>query len=335
MSVPESVFSSIFDFATDSTAVLFQDKSVVYRSSWVSLSRAAALEAGKKFVLLTPSGAALTLPLNTMLAQPGCQWLATMDDGRFFDGATGRVFTWDGEDFVSTDQLADDFLLTPPAPRGMVHVRAETVHPASLTARIGELTERVFRELTGSAPAGWGVHEPASEPWDIAALSAHCLSVAPRPSSLVVVGQPRPGTDAPAIATLSVDRLAAGVHEALEVLTEAVDPLDPSALDSFGAAMHQAHARTALLGHALGYSHLARPARFTGTSVPGCAVFGPSALSAFGAPEALAAAGPRARLVGVAPAQSLCVRYEQEHVPGSPHPLEEYLQLAQRLHDGD
>ena len=270
-----------------------------------------------------------------MLAQPGCQWLATMDDGRFFDGATGRVFTWDGEDFVSTDQLADDFLLTPPAPRGMVHVRA--VHPASLTARIGELTERVFRDWRAASPAGWRVHGPASEPSDIAALSAHCLSVA---AASVVAwwwsAHRAAGRRRAASAALSVDRLAAASPGARGATTEAVDPLDPSALDSFGAAVRRTHARTALLGHALGYSrsHVPRASR---DLVPGCAVFGPprSPLSV------------RRRSPGRGRTQARLSRSRSGAVgcayplrtgstsPGSPHPLEEYLQLAQRLHDGD
>lgn len=321
----------VFDFASGSTAVLFQDKETAYRSSWTARACAVAAESGREFALLTPGDAALTLPLADLLSQPGRRWLATQPDGTFFDGFTGRVVEWDGETFRGVDRLAEEFLQSPARPDGMMHVRAETVHPASLGARIGVLAERAFREVTGSAPAGWGVHEPATEPWDPAAVTAFCFDRAPSDASLVVVGAPRPGTDAASVGVLTVRRTASGVHESLELLAEAVDPLDAAQLDSFGAAMHAARARTALLGHALGFRRLARPARFTGVSVPGCAVFGPETLKACGAPEALGEAGARSRLLGVAPHQSLLVRYPQEPVPGEPHPLEDYARLVRVL----
>ncbi|MBG0738398.1 hypothetical protein IV500_03000 [Paeniglutamicibacter antarcticus] len=117
----------------------------------------------------------------------------------------------------------------------MIHVRASTLHPASVTARIGDLAEQVFRELTGSSPAGWGVHEPVSEPWDVAAVTGYCYAGAPAPAALVVVGNARPGTNVPTIATLTVERTATGVHESLELLAETTDPLSSAELESFAA----------------------------------------------------------------------------------------------------
>ncbi|MBG0738399.1 hypothetical protein IV500_03005 [Paeniglutamicibacter antarcticus] len=68
--------NGIFDFSTASTAVVFADKPVVYRSGWIVRAWAAAQQAGKKVIVLTPSNAALTLPLSELLSRSGCQRLA-------------------------------------------------------------------------------------------------------------------------------------------------------------------------------------------------------------------------------------------------------------------
>ncbi|EMY32298.1 hypothetical protein D477_020908, partial [Arthrobacter crystallopoietes BAB-32] len=288
--------ASAFDFRSAATGVVFQDKPLATLSPWLAKSRAAAGQDGLQFTLVTPSSTAVSLPLGAMLAEPGCQWLATTAEGTFFDGFTGRVHQWDGAAFQPLDEIGEDFLLTPALPSGLVHVRAETMHPASHSTRIGGFTAQLFTELTGAAPTGWGVAEPVSEPWDEAAVTAHCFERAPETAFLVVVGHPRVGTAAPVIAVVTVERSFHGVHESVELLVESPEPLDAGQLDSFSARMHRNHARTAVLGHALAFSSLARPARFTGVSVPACAVFGPEALQDYGADAALAAAGPRARL---------------------------------------
>lgn len=324
---------SAFDLATDKSAVVFQDKPLVHLSPWLARSYVAASAAGKRFVVLTPGASRITHPLAGLLSTPGCQWLVTTEDGGFFDGFTGQLHTWDADGFsaAGVDAVADDFLLTSTIPSGYVEVRAETIHPASTATRIGVFTEKIFRQLTHAAPVGWGLHEPASEPWNPDRLTMFCFDRAPKPTQLVVVGQPRRHTDAPSIATVRVERTAIGVHESVQFLTGTADPLDREDLDSFGAMMHQAHARTAVLGHGLGYQELGRPARFTGATVPGCAVFGPEALRTEGADQALNAAGPRARLVGISPARSLVITYASEPVEGEPHPLEAYGMLAAKL----
>ena len=323
--------ASAFDFSSAATGVLFLNKPITYLSPWIAKSHAAAQEDGRHFAVLTPGTAAISLPLSMLLSEPGCQWLATSADGTFFDGFTGRVHSWNGEVFEPLDELAEDFLLTPRTPGGLLHVRAETMHPASLGTRIGDFTAQLFTELTGHPPVGWGRSEPVSEPWDTAAITAHCYDRAPEASVLLAVGQPRVGTAAASIAVVTVERSAAGVHESVELLAESADPLGSDQLEAFAARMHRSHARTAVLGHAVGFSNLARPARFTGMSVPACAFFGSEALQDFGARQALAAAGPRARLIGVPPVQSLAVNYAQEPASEEKHPLEAWAELAGKL----
>ncbi|MEH0110225.1 DUF6177 family protein [Tersicoccus sp. MR15.9] len=320
---------SLFDFATADTAVLFQDKPVVHRSAWLDLAAARAAEEGRFLAVITPPDSALTLPANDLLSQPGRRWLVTRHDGRFHDGYTGRLYDWDGEVFSMVDELADEFLVADAEPDAALHLRAELLHPAAHGTRVGELAQTLFMLLTGQEPTGWGTHEPASEPWDVSALTDHCFRIAPHRSRLVVVGAPQPGSQVAAVGVLEVVRTATGVSESLELLVETAEPLDDLALDYVARALTRHAVRTGLVGHALGLPSLNRPARFTGASVPALAVFGPDALRSSGPDAARRLAGDRAELVGPSAARSLVVAYGQD--PDGVHPLEQHAQLVQRL----
>ncbi|MER1995520.1 MAG: DUF6177 family protein [Arthrobacter sp.] len=327
---------SAYDFLTASTAMVFCDQPVVGLSPWLARAHAGAVESGRRFVLLTPSTSALTLPLSALFDGDTASWMATGSDGGFFDAVTGQSQTWDGGTLQPAGTAADDFLSAEREPSAYFHVRASVLHPASLSTRAGTFTERVFEAVTGSVPVGWGLYEPVSELWDAAAFSDYCYGRAPRPSRLVVLGS-APGSASGAgeatgsIAVVSVERTRAGVVEDVELLAGAGAPLDDAGLDDFLAAMHGARARTAVLAYGLGYRNLLRPARFTGTAVPGAALFGPEALAGRQPSSALKVAGPRAELIGTAPAQSLGVRYAPKPIPGELDPLEAYARLAVEL----
>ncbi|MFZ3416203.1 DUF6177 family protein [Arthrobacter sp. 3Tela_A] len=330
---------SAYDFLTPSTAMVFCDQPVAGLSPWLARAHAGAVESGRRFVLLTPSTSALTLPLSALFDGDSASWMATGTDGGFFDAVTGQVQVWDGGTLQPAGSVADDFLAAERSPGAYFHVRASVLHPASLSTRAGTFTERVFEALTGSAPLGWGLYEPVSETWHTAAFSDYCYGRAPLPSRLVVLGSApgapgSPGLAAGSIAVVTVERTRAGVVESVELLAGARAPLDDAGLNTFLAAMHGARARTAVLAYGLGYRDLLRPARFTGTAVPGAALFGPEALAGRQASSVLASAGPRAELIGTVPAQSLGVRYAPEPVPGEPHPLEAYASLAVELAPG-
>ena len=327
---------SAYDFLTPSTAMVFCDQPVAGLSPWLARAHAGAVESGRRFVLLTPSTSALTLPLSALFDGDSASWMATGTDGGFFDAVTGQVQVWDGGTLQPAGSVADDFLAAERSPSAYFHVRASVLHPASLSTRAGTFTERVFEALTGSAPLGWGLYEPVSETWHTAAFSDYCYGRAPLPSRLVVLGSApgapgSPGLAAGSIAVVTVERTRAGVVESVELLAGARAPLDDAGLNTFLAAMHGARARTAVLAYGLGYRDLLRPARFTGTAVPGAALFGPEALAGRQASSVLASAGPRAELIGTVPAQSLGVRYAPEPVPGEPHPLEAYARLTMEL----
>lgn len=171
-------------------------------------------------------------------------------------------------------------------------------------------SSRRSRELL---PPGWGLLEPVSEEWDVARISEYFRDRAPMPTTAVVLGDPRPGTSAPSIATLSLERSSRGVHEIVTFLAETADPLDGVAQAEFAATMHQARARHAVLGHGLGYTSLARPVRYTGATVPACAVFGAETLQRAGAQRGLELARGAGQLLGSAPVQSMAVCYPPNH----------------------
>ena len=327
---------SAYDFLTASTAMVFCDQPVVGLSPWLARAHAGAVQSGRRFVLLTPSASSITLPLSALFDGDTAFWMATGSDGGFFDAVTGQSQTWEDGTLQPAGTVADDFLSVERIPSAYFHVRASVLHPASFSTRAGLFTERVFEAVTGSVPVGWGLYEPVSEIWDAAAFSDYCYGRAPFPSRLVVLGS-APGSASGAgeaagsIAVVSVERTRAGVVESVELLAGASAPLDTAGQDAFVAAMHRARARTAVLACGLGYRNLLRPARFTGTSVPACALFGPEALAGRQASSVLSVAGPRADLIGTAPAQSLGVRYAPEQVPGELHPLEAYARLAVEL----
>ena len=330
---------SAYDFLTASTAMVFCDQPVAGLSPWLARAHAGAVESGRRFVLLTPSASSLTLPLSALFNGDSAAWMATGSDGGFFDAVTGQAQTWDGGTLQPAGTVADDFLAAERSPGAYFHVRASVMHPASFSTRAGTFTERVFDAVTGSLPVGWGLYEPVSETWDAAAFSDYCYGRAPLPSRLVVLGTAPgsvsgPGERSGSIAVVTVERTRSGVMESVELLAGARAPLDDAGLDEFLWSMHTARARTAVLAYGLGYRDLLRPARFTGTAVPGAALFGPEALAGRQAASALASAGPRADLIGTAPAQSLAVRYSLEQVPGELHPLEAYARLAVELAPG-
>ncbi|KQO01906.1 hypothetical protein ASF21_10160 [Arthrobacter sp. Leaf234] len=155
-----------------------------------------------------------------------------------------------------------------------------------------------------------------------------------RPS--VPRGRGRTGSSSPvpAIGVLTVERTSDAVVESVEILAESDDPLSSADLAGLAGALHAARARTALVGHGVGYTGLTRPARFTGSTVPAVALFGPEALAATGAAPAARLAsesGGDARPLGAAPAQSLAVQYAQEEIPGRQHSLEAYASLVGAL----
>ncbi|GAB3564343.1 DUF6177 family protein [Spelaeicoccus albus] len=315
----------------NSPVVVRQAKPTVYLSEQLAREFTGAVESGRQVVVLTEPDCALTLPAGARLAAVEGSWV--VDNGsEYYDGYSGQTLKWDGASFTSRDDVSDAFTDNVNAARGALHVQAEVLHPASAQTRIGDFTAAVFRAATGSDPEGWGVIEPASEPWHVPAVTELARSRAPSPTTLAVVGSS--AGDGTAVAVLTVARSKAGVHESVELLAEVSDPLDHAQRDDFAAAVHAARARTAVAGHHMGLRGTARSPHFSGITVPAVAVFGPESLADTGADHALELAGDTGRLIGTKPVRSLVVRYADEPVVGRDHPLKEYANLVDALAGG-
>lgn len=311
--------------------VVQQAKPTVYLSEWLARQITRASESRKQLIVLTESDSALTLPVDTRLTATEARWVVD-SGGEYYDGYSGRQLDWDGISFEPRQAVGGEFARNESAARGALHVRAEVLHLASAHTRIGEFTAAVFRTATGSDPEGWGVTEPASEPWQVSAVTDFARNRSPTPTTLIVVG---PGAHkVSAVAVLTISRSQSGVHESVELLAEVSDPMNDAGRDEFAAAMHAARARTAVAGHHMGLRGTARTPHFSGITVPAVAVFGPESLSRVGADRALDLAGESGRLVGTKPVRSLVVRYADEPVDGREHPLKEYANLVDALAGG-
>lgn len=321
---------SFFDFSTDQLGVVHQNKPVLHLSYWLTRGYRAAVASGRSFVVLSPPDSGVTLPLDELLSRPGNQWVVATADGRFFDATGGQLLHWTGDGFTSTSEPAKEFLVAPSG-QGHIRVQADTLHPAGANIRIGEFCGRIFTELTGAEPVGWGLVEPASELWNTAELNACLRDRAPLPATAVVIGHPRRGTAAGSIATLSVERSSRGVHETVTFLAETKQPLPEDQLEGFARAMHDGRARHAVLGHGFGHTGLNRPACFTGVTVPACALFGPETLEEAGHAKALRMAGRDGQLVGTRSLSSLMVTYPTEPAADRSHPLAAYDELVAAL----
>lgn len=194
---------------TPTTGVMVDDSLVVAHTTWLARAVQRCLDGGRRFVLATPSSSMLTPGLVEVLRATGSQWAVRDGDGHY-DGFTGEALVWTGDGFAPSMELAATFLhATPLARRGVVAC-AEVVHPARATTRVGLLVDVLCRFATGGGPAGWGVVEPASEPWDQDALTDHVRGAMPLDVWFHAVGAPGP---APFVAVTTVSRRPEGVVE--------------------------------------------------------------------------------------------------------------------------
>jgi len=207
------------DLCTDLTGVLLVYRPVISLSVRMAEALRFCAETERRLVISVCSGARLTLPLRLMLG-PWAQWAVKGADGTYYDGLDGTVLTWDGAAFVPRSGEGEavvhpEFSSGPPPEGLQLLVTATVRHPPTERLTLGEVTETLHRELTGSAPGGWGVCEPAANPWQKDALTALCRERSPQRVQLVCVADPR--ADRPAIGTLEVDRSASGVEETATV----------------------------------------------------------------------------------------------------------------------
>ncbi|HSL09192.1 MAG TPA: DUF6177 family protein [Pseudonocardiaceae bacterium] len=198
------------DRATPQALIVEQDRTVVPLSTWVADAAVEATATGRVLQVLTPGHSGLTYPLELLLRDAAGRWVVRERPERFRDGITGFRLRWSGLRFVTDLDAPPPAGHDPQPGSGDLEVQISTLHPAGASVELGASTETAIRALTGRAPAGWGIAEPATQPWSTRELTAQCRERAPAPTQLVVVG-------AGVIGQLRVERVNTGVLERIRL----------------------------------------------------------------------------------------------------------------------
>ncbi|MGW5704445.1 DUF6177 family protein [Amycolatopsis japonica] len=189
----------------------------------------AAVESGRTLQVVTAEDSGITYPLEKLLSEVGGEWVVRDGRGRHREGLSGFPLTWNGGRFVREPGASP----SPPdttVGSGEVEVRITALHPAGQPLRLGEIVQAVVSVLTGTEPTGWGVAEPATEPWSAAEVAAFCRDHAPEPSGLVVVG---PGITG----RLRVSTVDGGVLEEIELAGPAAGTVRQEAIETLATAL--------------------------------------------------------------------------------------------------
>ncbi|MFC4079373.1 DUF6177 family protein [Amycolatopsis samaneae] len=175
------------DHATAEAVLVEQLRDVVPASTWLVDAARTAVDSGRDLQLLTAAHSRITYPLELLLRDAHADWVVPDGTGRHRDGLRGFPLVWNGNRFVPDADPGPAPTLDATPGSGDLEVQITVHHPAGEPPRLGTGTEDAMRALTGSGPTGWGVAEPATQPWSAGEITAHCRDRA-RPVKLVVVG---------------------------------------------------------------------------------------------------------------------------------------------------
>jgi hypothetical protein len=184
------------DVVTDQVAVVLQSRPVVPLTAWLVDAAAACARAGQGLQIVTPTDARITLPLRATLSGPNCRWVVREpDDAGFFDGFSGVPLEWDGSAFVMVPERAKTgpsrtFLRPEPDLGDHLVLDVKVLHPAALDLVLGGSIETLARALRDGdgEPAGWGIAEPAINPWNRAELTELCQRRSPKSTWVMFTG---------------------------------------------------------------------------------------------------------------------------------------------------
>jgi hypothetical protein len=189
--------------------------------------------AGRQVALVTPPSTRITVPLEAALARRPHRWVVR--GAPFTDGLTGAPVRWDGAAFADAGPAPAP---VPAGDGGALRIDVTALHPADALTDVGGLAEEAAAVLLGGRPTGWGVAEPATQPWARHAATRFCRDRAPRSSTLVVVAGLR------AVGLLTVRLTGAGVHERLRLAVGADGAPDRALLDGLAAGLVDRGARS-------------------------------------------------------------------------------------------
>ena len=190
--------------------------------AYLSESRASLLDyaAGARTVILASGESTrLTYPLREALLDAGGRWVVREPGGTLRDGVDGYRLT-SIDDAIArgpithADDVAEGYLRS--ARASMVHlvVSLSVRHRSARTTVLGGPAQLISEVLTGAAPTGWGLHEPALVAWDRHRLTEVCRRRMPRETTLIVVGAP----PLPVIGTVRAARTAHGLEETTQLV---------------------------------------------------------------------------------------------------------------------
>jgi hypothetical protein len=181
-------------------------------------------------------------------------------------------------------------------------VQISTLHPAGESVELGASTETAVRALTGRAPAGWGIAEPATQPWSPRELTAQCRERAPDPTQLVVVG-------AGVIGQVHVERVGTGVLERVRLSGPPAAAVGQGAVEELVAAL-AGTARSVIVAAQPGRWEGLRSNQPTPPALPYGILLGHSVVAERGIAHARAAPAAQVRLLGPGTRQACWCRLD-------------------------
>ncbi|MGY5035664.1 DUF6177 family protein [Streptomyces sp. 900116325] len=272
------------DVLTDKVAVVIQDRPVVAMTAWLSDAFRATADAELGLQIVTSPGTTLSPAVRNSLTGWPSRWVVQDERDGYYDGLSGAVLRWQNGMFATVEAadaapgdprtpVAASFKEFTDAGERQLAISFRTVHPADDRLVLGGALEAVWRELTGSPPAGWGTAEPANLPWSLRQLTDVAHDRSPAPTWVVVVGSP----DRPGLATVRISRTTGGVEEDVTLAfgygageEPPVDALPRVA--EILATRH--HLQSMLIQIRKARRDLAVPPRFEGPGVPVAFVLG-------------------------------------------------------------
>lgn len=168
---------------------------------------------GLQPIITVDEGAVFSDALSRACAQHNVLWSFRATDGRVFNGHSGRqIFSFDEllqpptEERTTAPTYQSE---TATFGRGVLKFDAFVRHQAVAETRIGRAAQAFADELSGEAPVfdGWGMYEPATQRWDIDALTQTFQAQMPQSLKAHV----RAGNTA--AITMSVGRTKSGILE--------------------------------------------------------------------------------------------------------------------------
>jgi len=287
------------DLATDSAAVILQDRPVVPFTAWIRDALQLSGESGRGLQIVTPSRSRITMPLRLMLTGPNSRWVVReANSGEYYDGLGGVRLQWDGAAFASADpddqSLVPAFGLADPPDSSQLTLTFRINNPAMAQMQLGGALERLCQMLSDEPPRGWGTCEPVGRSWRRPDLTELCRSRMPEPTWLFTIA----GSGRPAIASIRVSRSNTGVEE-WGTLVVGYGPGDRPPLASLpdvAAAIAGEYALVSMFAQLrAGRADLTSPAHWEGLPAPVGMVVGPEGVNDAGLDRALNPPGGGAR----------------------------------------